>query len=109
MTIEFQLQVDKNCNATPIAQQQIQPIGPPGSSVNQNVSASLTSNAIRQQTADAQNPHIHYMNMQKQNQAAINSGGAANKVIMCDVFVGSFAHFFLFPPTQNMFRACLTT
>lgn len=71
--------------------------------MNQNVSASLTSNVIRQQTADAQNPHIHYINMQKQNQGMINSGGVANKVTMCDVFVGSFAHFIfiLFSPIQK--------
>ncbi len=69
--------MDKNCNATPLAPQQIQQTGPPGSSVNQNVSASLTSNAVRQ-TADAVNPHLHYV---KQNQASMNSGGgAANKV-----------------------------
>lgn len=94
--IKFQLQVDKNCNATPLAPQQIQQTGPPGGSVNQNVSASLTSNAIRQNTDLQQNPHLHYINMQKQG--SINSGGVTNKVIMCDMVVGSalFILFFLY-------------
>lgn len=95
--IKFQLQVDKNCNATPIAtQQQIPPTGPPVGSVNQNVSASLTTNAIRQPTEQV-NPHIHYINMQKQNQGTINSGGVTNKVIECDILASSFAQSFIFP------------
>ncbi|XP_037035357.1 tau-tubulin kinase homolog Asator isoform X3 [Bradysia coprophila] len=72
------LQVDKNCNATPIAPQQLQQTGPPGGSVNQNVSASLTSNVVRQPT-EQQNPHLHYINVQKPNQGSINSGGVTNK------------------------------
>lgn len=83
--VKFQLQVDKNCNATPTAPQQIQQTGPPGSSVNQNVSASLTTNAIRQ-TADPLNPHIHYINMQKQNQATLNSSGVTNKVTIWNIY-----------------------
>lgn len=100
MIIKFQLQVDKNCNAAPTAPQQTQQTGPPGSSVHQNVSASLTSNVVRQ-AADPQNPHIHYINMQKQNQASINSGGVTNKVnyerCLCKVIFTDFS----FPPTRN--------
>lgn len=79
LSIQFQLQVDKNCNATPIVPPQTQPIGAPGSGLNQNVSASLTSNAIRQ-SADQQHPHIHYINMQKQSQGSAIGSGVTNKV-----------------------------
>lgn len=99
--IYFQLQVDKNCNATPNAPQQIQQTGPPGSSVNQNVSASLTSNAIRQ-SADPQNPHLHYINMQKQG--TINSGGVTNKVVMCDIsicYAVLLIYYFFLPQTYS--------
>lgn len=71
----FQLHVDKNCNATPNPPQQVQQTSPP---VNQTISASLTTNAVRQ-GAEHTNPNPHYINMHKQNQGLINSG-AANKV-----------------------------
>lgn len=83
LIFKFQLQVDKNCNATPIAQQPTQQTGPPCSSVNQNVSVSST-NAIRQ-TLDQPNPPLHYINMQKPNHGSANKQqSAGNWLNKCD-------------------------